>query len=436
MTDKTAAAKTDKMETERDPSISYKDYDVDSYLANYSGHTKITRALFIAEHIKELETTSLRLAVDELKKTPNTQLYKEILEKVAEKLGPTYAKDQGWVDSVDKKAQQQVERLELELNGYKTNLVKESIRMGHNDLGDFHYERGDLNAALKCYVRTRDYCTTSKHIISMCLNVIKVSIEMGNFAHVINYVNKAEQTPDLQDPVVIAKLKVCAGLAHLENRKYKVAARKFLETTFDLGNNFTEVIAPQDVAIYGGLCALAMFDRAELKSKVIDNSAFRNFLELVPQVRELINDFYGSRYASCLNYLQQLKPDLLLDIHLHDHVTSLYQKIRSKAIVQYFSPFISVDLHTMAKAFNTDVAGLEKELSGLIMEGSIQARIDSHNKILYARTTNQRSSTFEKALKMGDDYQRNTKAMLLRINLMRNDFIVRPPRSEREEREK
>jgi len=314
--------------------------------------------------------------------------------------------------------------------------VKESIRMGHNDLGDFHYERGDLNAALKCYVRTRDYCTTSKHIISMCLNVIKVSIEMGNFAHVINYVNKAEQTPDLQDPVVIAKLKVCAGLAHLENRKYKVAARKFLETTFDLGNNFTEVIAPQDVAIYGGLCALAMFDRAELKSKVIDNSAFKNFLELVPQVREMINDFYGSRYASCLNYLQQLKPDLLLDLHLHDHVASLYQKIRSKAIVQYFSPFISVDLNTMAVAFNTDVLGLEKELSGLIMEGSIEARIDSHNKILFARTTNQRSSTFERALKMGDDYQRNTKAMLLRVNLMRNDFIVRPPRSEREEREK
>jgi len=50
-----------------------------------------------------------------------------------------------------------------------------------------------------------------------------------------------------------------------------------------------------------------MFDRAELKSKVIDNTAFKNFLELVPQVRELINDFYGSRYASCLNYLQQLK---------------------------------------------------------------------------------------------------------------------------------
>ena len=98
-----------------------------------------------------------------------------------------------------------------------------------------------------------------------------------------------------------------------------------------------QIISPQDVAIFGGLCALAMFDRAELKTKVrrppmllfarlafspthpsclsvcpnshqvLDNTAFKNFLELVPQVRELIADFYNSRYASCLNYLQQLR---------------------------------------------------------------------------------------------------------------------------------
>jgi COP9 signalosome complex subunit 1 len=75
----------------------------------------------------------------------------------------------------------------------------------------------------------------------MCMNVIKVSIEMGNYAHVSNYVAKAEQTPDLTDKVVIAKLKVCAGLANLSGKKYKQAAKKFLETTFDLGTNFNEV---------------------------------------------------------------------------------------------------------------------------------------------------------------------------------------------------
>ena len=55
--------------------------------------------------------------------------------------------------------------------------------MGHNDLGDFHSERGDFAAALKCYVRTRDYCTTSKHIITMCLNVIRVSVRTCATSH-------------------------------------------------------------------------------------------------------------------------------------------------------------------------------------------------------------------------------------------------------------
>ena len=33
-----------------------------------------------------------------------------------------------------------------DLNVYKSNLIKESIRMGHNELGDFFYSRGDLQA--------------------------------------------------------------------------------------------------------------------------------------------------------------------------------------------------------------------------------------------------------------------------------------------------
>lgn len=37
------------------------------------------------------------------------------------------------------------------------------------------------------------------------------------------------------------------------------------------------------------------------------------------QVRDLISDFYNSRYASCLAHLAALRPALALDIHLHDH---------------------------------------------------------------------------------------------------------------------
>ena len=52
----------------------------------------------------------------------------------------------------------------------------------------------------------------------------------------------------------------------------------------------------------------------------------------------------------------------------------------------------------MAHAFNTTVSKLEDELSELILDGQIQARIDSHNKVLFARNVDQRSVTFEKAI--------------------------------------
>lgn len=44
---------------------------------------------------------------------------------------------------------------------------------------------------------------------------------------------------------------------------------QFLEVGPELGTSYSEVIAPQDVATYGGLCALASFDRTELKASIL-----------------------------------------------------------------------------------------------------------------------------------------------------------------------
>ncbi|KAF9616901.1 hypothetical protein IFM89_032863 [Coptis chinensis] len=366
----------------RKPIISSEQLDIEAYASLYTGRTKITRLLFIADRCgnETMQLEALRMAYDELKKGENTQLFRDVVNKINARLGTHYGMDHSWADSVDRRADVRKDKLENELNAYKTNLIKESIRMGFNDFGDFYYAHGALGDAFKNYSRTRDYCTTSKHIIQMCLNAILVGIEMGQFTHVSNSVTKAEQTPEPLEPLVVAKLRCASGLAHMENKKYKHAARK---------------------------------------TKVIDNLNFRNFLELVPEIREIINDFYSSRYASCLQYLENLKANLLLDIHLYDHVETLYTHIRHKALIQYTHPFVSVDLNMMADAFKTSVGGLEKELEALITDNQIQARIDSHNKILHARHADQRNATFQRVLKMGSEFDRDVRAMLLRANLLK-----------------
>lgn len=185
------------------------------------------------------------------------------------------------------------------------------------------------------------------------------------------------------------------------------------------------MISPNNVAMYGGLCALATFDRQELQKNVISSSSFKLFLELEPQLRDIVFKFYESKYASCLTLLDEIRDNLLLDMYIAPHVNTLYTKIRNRALIQYFSPYLSADMRKMATAFNRTVEALENEVMQLILEGQIQARIDSHNKILYAKETDQRSSTFERAVVMGKEYQRRTRMLVLRAALLKSNIHVK-----------
>lgn len=106
--------------------------DVDSYASLYSGHTKIFRLLFIADHCQapQLELEALRMALDEIKKGDNTSLFKEVVEKIGGRLGHSYALDNEWIETVDRRASQRHEKLENELNGYKVSALLADHQLG------------------------------------------------------------------------------------------------------------------------------------------------------------------------------------------------------------------------------------------------------------------------------------------------------------------
>ncbi|KAG7279439.1 hypothetical protein CRUP_038212 [Coryphaenoides rupestris] len=303
--------------------------DLEQYASSYSGFMRIERLQFIAEHCPQLRVEALKMALSFVQRTFNVDSYEEVHRKLAEatREAPGDAEavaegaavppplDTAWAESTRKKALLKLEKLDTDLKNYKGNSIKESIRRGHDDLGDHYLDCGDLSNALKCYSRARDYCTSAKHVINMCLNVIKVSVYLQNWSHVLSYVSKAESTPEIaeqrgerdsQNQAVLAKLKCAAGLAELASHKYKAAAKCFLQTSFD-HCDFPELLSPSNVAVYGGMCALATFDRQELQRNVISSSSFKLFLELEPQIRDIIFKFYESKYASCLKLLDEMK---------------------------------------------------------------------------------------------------------------------------------
>lgn len=106
-------------------------FDVDAYAAKYGGRNRVERLLFIASSCPELRADARRVLLRELRDGLNMKLYLEVAE-AAQKDGvlPEGADvDMSHVENVKRNAAQQHERMERELNSYKSTMIKESIRV-------------------------------------------------------------------------------------------------------------------------------------------------------------------------------------------------------------------------------------------------------------------------------------------------------------------
>ena len=309
--------------------------------------------------------------------------------------------------------------------------------MGNEDLGSCYHQIGDLAAATKAYGRMRDYCTTSAHIASMTFRIIQVSIDRGDWLAVMSNVHKIKNLQIRQEDVAKTLPRVQAAEAlsfmaqgNLAQENYLNAAVTFLQVDPSLTDSYNEVMTANDVAVYGGLCALASMSREDLSKLVLESLSFRQFLELEPHIRRAIQFFCASKYSQCLEILDSYRGDYLLDIHLQPHYENIYSAIRSKAIVLYFIPFSRVTLASMAQVFFPQVKDsrlVDDELIDMIERGVLDAKIDLEKRVLVAKESNRRIEALEKALHTIEEFNKQLHLHVLRQSALAAGIIVSPP---------
>ncbi|ETN37163.1 uncharacterized protein HMPREF1541_08153 [Cyphellophora europaea CBS 101466] len=423
-------------------------FDLTSYIANYSGRTVFRRLYLIGACCPPLREEAAKLAIKEAKKGADVRNFYDavaLLQAVPDYRDTERLLDTSWAVDQEKKNTKETLRLENELKGYKNNLIKESIRMGNEDLGSHYYRIGDLVNASKAYSRMRDYCTTPAHIASTAFRIIAVAVEQRNWMAVQSQVLKIQNLqmkPDDSSRYQVlvypttALQRMCAG-------EYKDAANYFLQTDPAIGDQFNQTMSANDVAVYGGLCALASMSRSELQLRVLENVTFRNFLELEPHIRRAISFFVACKYTQCLEILESYRNDYLLDLFLQPHVGRIYRKIREKSMVQYFEPFGTVNLDNMERVFGeaavrSNVAGatngdhrismaLMDEIISLIESEKLDARLDIEKNLLVGRQPNLRAETYKEAEQMLDKFTKEAYLKLMRINMLNAGLETRAP---------
>jgi COP9 signalosome complex subunit 1 len=255
--------------------------------------------------------------------------------------------------------------------------------MGNEDLGNHYQAIGDLTRAYDAFSRMRQDVLVPKQLVDISKHMISVSVEQRSWVTVASNVQKimGVSLSTEEEKAIQPHLKMATGLACLADGKFFDAAMAFIAADSGMGSTFNHIASPNDVATYGGLCALASMDRDELQRRVLDNSNFRTYLELEPHIRRAISFFVNGRYSACLSILEGYRNDYILDIYLHKHVPELYHLIRSKSIIQYFIPFSCVTIDSLNEAFAPNGGSIENELINMIKSGTLEARIDTQNRV-------------------------------------------------------
>ncbi|CAG8144695.1 unnamed protein product [Penicillium salamii] len=415
-------------------------FDLDTYIANYTGRTRYDRLYLIGTCSPSLANEALKAAIAEAKASKDIIKYEKAVRALSEVApsDPEATLNSAWVQETQRSVNAQTERLEGELKGYKNNLIKESIRMGTEDLGNHYYRTGDLAAASKAYSRVRDFCTTPNHITSMLFKMVSVSIERGDWLSVQSNVHRLRNSQSKPEDAARNEPKIAAAwaLAQMQQGAFLEAANSFLAIPADLGDSYNEVLTPNDVAVYGGLCALASMNREELQRNVLDNQSFRNFLELEPHIRRAIAFFCNFKFRPCLDILESYRPDYLLDVHLQRFLPQLYKRIRTKSIEQYMIPYNRVTLDAMAKIFAPSVIGGEakptdisspfvQELIGLIQDGVLDARIDMEKGLLISNQVDLRSEVQRSTLENFREFNQEAHWRILRAQVLYHGLEIK-----------
>ncbi|PCH37462.1 PCI-domain-containing protein [Wolfiporia cocos MD-104 SS10] len=446
-------------------------FELDAFCSSYTGRTLVDRLSHIITLCPTIAGQALQLALTEVFKLRDPNLYRSVLaayEQAANnsngQLSPVTEVapfNQKWVDETTQRNQADRNKLEVELKTYTSNMIKESVRMAHRDLGEFFRQTGDHASAIKHYTKSREFCTTSQHVLEMCMTVIELLIEFRNYPHISTYVFKADTALDAstsaarananaagptapagaasaaRDKVnaerdrVQSKLDLAVALSHLGQGQYEKAATAFLKVgpIKHIEDWLGQLIAPSDVAVYATLCALATFTRPTIRTQVLDNDTFGVYIEQEPYVREILEAYMGNRFKTVLELLERYSTRHSIDIHLTQHMTSLANMIRSRALVLYFQPFASIKLERMSVAFGWSIEELEQHVVALIQAGEIHARVDRQNKTLKAKETDQRAALFARAMKSGESMQSSNRKLLLRMRLQQADLIVKAPKN-------
>ena len=196
------------------------------------------------------------------------------------------------------------------------------------------------------------------------------------------------------------KLKVYEALYLCATRQFQASAELFLNaiTTFTA----TEVLSYEDIVFYTVVLAVVSLNRPALMDGVVENPEILATIDTTPGLRDLLTSLTNCEYGTFFKALAQMSDRIHDDMLLFPHFRYYLKQARIVVYSQYLQSYKSVSLESMSGVFGVSVDFLDEELSGLISEGFVDAKIDRVDGVVHTTRPDPKNAAYQQVVKMGD----------------------------------
>jgi len=412
-------------------SYQYPGLNVPQYVSDYGPRGRINRLFLIMQHLPEHAATAALEAITEASKCmKDDDLYLKVYGKAKSILGSEHDAcryDEFLLEECRKSVRDESSRLDEDVQRWRNLNKDDQARIAYVELADHFEQQGRFDNALTKYMEAYDFADSHHQMIELRIRICKAAILGNSWSHIKSYAPHILESTEFRQQIVKFKnlqgvLMICLGLYYLHKRHYSEAARQFvLNPCTHLGGMFEDIVSEEHIGLYGALCAIVAYTRGQFEDRVIRNKTFQTYLSQSKKASALVKAYHECRYADVTLALNDLEVDARIDLYLKDQSSEILSAVRGKAMVQFFSPFSAMGMDRMANAFGVSVNELESELVTCISQGHINAKIDSHKKVVQAVDPDEEGDLFREIADAGRTWTRETKAMLLRMSMIRTN---------------
>lgn len=180
-------------------------------------------------------------------------------------------------------------------------------------------------------------------------------------------------------PRTIALIQELGGKTHMASREYNQAEKTFFQAfkSYDEAGDPSRLRCLKYLVLASMLHASAInpFDSQEARP-------YRDDPEIVAMTN-LVQAFHANDIAKFERVLRQNRRTLH-DEFINEHVQDLLRTIRTQVLERMVRPYRRISLHALAEQLNhIEISQVESLLTSLILNGTLQGKIDRVDMVLY-----------------------------------------------------